>query len=97
MSAELKFNVDDLNTQANKLLTIKDELKECSESLTRNLSGLRDDWQSEAGRAFFSNYDDSWVPEIEKQCESINDLVNVIKYAAQQYETVEDEFRTISF
>lgn len=97
MSDELKFNVDDLNTQAAKLLQIKDELKDCSESLTHNLSDLRDDWQSDAGRAFFSNYDDSWVPEIEKQCESINDLANAIKFAAQQYETVEDELRVINF
>ncbi len=97
MSDELKFNVDDLKTQAQKLQQIKEDLKECSESLTKNLSDLRNDWNSAAGRAFFSKYDDSWVPEIEKQCNAINELALAVEFAANQYESVEEEFRSLSF
>ena len=97
MSNQLKFNTDDLRTQASRLENIEEDLRQCSKDLTSKLADLRKDWQSEAGRAFFNKYDDSWITEIDSQCDKIQQLAGAVKTAANTYQPVEDEFNRINF
>lgn len=95
MTDQLKFNVEDLKTQAGKLREVETSLREQAEALTKNLADLKRDWQSEAGTAFFSKYDSTWVKDIDKQCRLIERLALQIDDAAMRYGQVEDEFSRV--
>ena len=94
---ELQFNVDDLQSQAEKIRSISDNLNDAKIRLSENLDLLRSDWVSSASDTFFSMYDTTWVTHIDQYCQWLNELSDALRYAASQYEPLVDEHCRIEF
>ena len=94
-ASNLRFDLNALQNQAEKIQSVSDDLNDAKTRLSNNLETLRSDWVSSASDAFFSTYDTAWITQIEQYCQWLNELSETLSYAASQYEPLEDEYRRI--
>ncbi len=93
----LRFNLDNLQGQAEKIRSISDDLNNAKVRLSDNLELLRSNWVSDASEAFFSTYDTTWVTYIDQYCQWLNELSDILLDVASQYEPLVDEYNSIEF
>lgn len=96
MADALKFNVDDLHAQAKAIDTIRDRLQSSKNSLTSNLRIMQTEWVSDSSKKFFDQYDTSWVQYIDKYCIMLEEVSRELKYAAESYDPLTEEFNRIN-
>lgn len=96
MADHLNFSVEELQAQADKLNTIADNLQDNKNGLTTSLEGLKTDWDSDAGRTFFSTYDSDWMTKIDDYIALIREVSNALTYASGEYEDLEADFKRIN-
>lgn len=85
----LEFDTDKLSGYAGNVQDVADNLAKQQKKLTKDLAGLREDWQTDAGKAFFEKYDDAWVRQLDGYIEMLGYLVEALEFAAERYGELE--------
>lgn len=95
MADRLQFNVEDLRGEADKIAKIADDLDKCRKKLAKNLDTLKEDWVSDAATKFFGSIDGDWETAVAHYVEMLDDLATQLRFAANKYDPLEDEYRNI--
>lgn len=95
-SDNFEFDTENLRTQANKIAEIANNLESAQKDLGAGLTQLREDWQTGAGDKFFEKYDSDWVKILDNHIKLLRDLVDALKYAADNYEPVAEEYAKLT-
>ncbi|WP_455136782.1 WXG100 family type VII secretion target [Thermophilibacter sp.] len=96
MADRLQYNVDDLRAQAKKMREIARNLEEASDNLSSQLDVLKRDWVSDASTKFFNSIDGDWKTAVAHYVELLRELAKQLTFAANTYEPLVDEYRSIS-
>ncbi len=87
----LAFDTSVLRTAAQKYLSISGDLDHLSQELQSLLKELTNSaWTTEAGKAFQKMVEMDWSKALTRYCELLNTLAEILKEAANRYETLVD-------
>ena len=92
---ELAFDLDELKELSRKTETLKTDLDEQRNSLTEGLEQLRNDWQTDAGKRFFEQFDDSWKDDVEKFEDTLEVFQTILENAVDEFKDVVDKANKI--
>ncbi len=91
MGVDLKYNLDEYSTTVTKVVELKDDIKEKKENMIKSLETLRADWTTEGADAFFASIDDDWSIGIDNCVAVLEDLIDALNDAYDEYEKIETE------
>ena len=92
---ELAFDLEDLMELSGKTDILSTDLAEQRESLTNGLEQLRKDWNTDAGKRFFEQLDNSWEDEVEKFEKTLEVFKTILDNAVEEFEGVVDQANEI--
>ena len=95
MATKIKYSVADLKQQALFIDGIAQSLEKARTTLRTNLNTLKDQWVSDASTKFFSDIDTDWDTAVGHYIEMLGELAEALRYAANQYEPLEESYNGI--
>ncbi len=96
MAKKLEINLDELSTTYNLYVDKYDELSTTFTNLKTAINNLRyTDWKSAASTQYFSNFDNSWVNDMQKQLDIVGEVRDLLKDASDTYENIENKISEI--
>ena len=84
--SKVKIDIEVLASTVRTLNTCYDNFSRVYNNLNTSISTLKDSgWDTDAGREFFSNYDESWKQDMVLFLAMISELRSVLDYAWEKY------------
>lgn len=95
--ASLSFCTEELETAARNYSEIAEDLSTMKEELCKLLDALKDEgWTTNAGKAFADMVAVDWGETIDRYCDMLKTLADILTKSADQYENLmESELETI--
>lgn len=93
--ADLRFDCDDFATAITKYNEIATDLRSTKDTLVKKMADLKSCWQSDAGVAFDSFYNENWVAHVDLYVSVLEQLAELLKQASQEYKTLETKIPDI--
>lgn len=94
--ADITYDLDDLETAKKAINNLKTELDTCNANLDANLTSLKTDWVTNAGKKFFEEHKDNWSEFVEKYVKKLNGLEDMLNAVIKQYNQINDEVDKIN-
>lgn len=94
---ELKFDVGEISRMRTKLQDTSQELKTEKTNLLKEMTSLRENWKTPAGKKFLKDFDDSWVNNIDKYVTIIDAVDELLEVAYNAYQEVEAAAKKVTF
>jgi WXG100 family type VII secretion target len=63
-------------------------MRDLKSKLSTAVDGIKDGWDSKAGDAFFTKYDNEWV-------QNIKDYIDVIQHMSDNMQIADDKYQTV--
>ena len=97
MANKLEIDLDTLERTSQLYCDKYTELDTAFTNLKNAIDNLRNtDWKSAASTQYFSNYDSSWVPDMQRQVEIVEEVRDLLKDAVDTYADIESELSNIA-
>lgn len=93
--ADLKFSCDDFSSAITKYGEVATSLKSTKDTLVQKMADLKSCWQSDAGVAFESFYNDNWVAHVDLYVSVLEQLAELLQKACNEYEQLEEKIPKI--
>lgn len=93
--ADLKFSCDDFTTAIKQYGEVAESLRKTKDDLVKKMENLKACWQSDAGVAFESFYNDNWVAHVELYVSVLEQLSDLLQKAHDEYQTLEEKISKI--
>lgn len=93
--ADLKFSCDDFTTAIKQYGEVAESLQKTKDDLVKKMENLKACWQSDAGVAFESFYNDNWVAHVELYVSVLEQLSDLLQKAHDEYQTLEEKISKI--
>lgn len=93
----LSFNVNDLEKAKLKIEGFKNDLDSLKKDLSTSLDNLKEGWQTDTGKEFFTNDVEGWEDCVEKYGAKIDGLSEMLGIAIDEYKKIEDEIAQLKF
>lgn len=97
MGVDLEFDIRQLEKTINKFNATQQELLDYKTKLETQLSTLKRQWNTPAGRAFFANQELTWKTEVSKYARTIKTMSDMLTAAKSNYQQVLDEANRLDF
>lgn len=95
--AYIKYDVEEMNNVKDIYEQSAKDMEDIQTKITTMESTLREAWKSDAGRAFFANLDDEWLTRFTLYKDTLDHMAELLKSAAESYQTITDKADSISF
>ncbi len=97
MANKLEIDLDTLEKTYQLYCDKYTELDTAFTNLKNAIDTLRNtDWKSAASTQYFSNYDSSWIPDMQRQVEIVEEVRDLLKDAVDTYADIESELSNIA-
>lgn len=94
--ADLKYDTEQLALSAANYREAAETMERVKQDLKSKVDALRDvHWQSTAGEAFMSMYEDTWADSVDKYVAVLNKMAELLNRAAQDYDSVTDKLTAL--
>ncbi len=93
--ADLKFSCDDFASAIRQYNEVATSLRGTKETLVQKMADLKACWQSDAGVAFESFYNDNWVAHVDLYVSVLEQLAELLQKACDEYEILEEKIPQI--
>lgn len=90
-NSDFRYDQQVFDTAIRDYQDVKDRFQRTKDILTRCIDSLREGWQSEAGDAFFADFDDDLSPSLDKYINFLSYLIESLQSAKTQYDSVVDK------
>ena len=94
---DLRYDSDEFDAAVSRYEEAYQKFASVKSILTQCVDSLREGWQSEAGDAFFADFDDDLSPALEKYLNFVVYLKESLQAAKTQYDPVEEYARGIRY
>lgn len=89
--ATLKFDVEKLTTVKNKCDYLIKTINDLRDNLNENLTNLKNDWNTPAGKKFFAEQDTNWIERVKNYTDTADVIVKLLNKAISEYESIEEK------
>ena len=93
--ADLKFCCDDFTKAIKDYGDVAEALRKTKDDLVAKMENLKTCWQSDAGVAFESFYNDNWVAHVELYVSVLEQLSELLQKAHDEYQALEEKIADI--
>lgn len=90
-NSDFRYDQQVFDTAIRNYQDVKDQFQGTKDILTRCIDSLREGWQSDAGDAFFADFDDDLSPSLDKYINFLSYLIESLQSARMQYDSVIDK------
>lgn len=94
---ELRFDLDTLERLSQSIGSAAEDIKTTHKQVIDTLDKLRDEWNTPAGKEFFSKVEIDWSPEVDHYVEILEALQQMLQYAISEYSDVVTEAGKLTF
>lgn len=96
-NSNLRYDSDIFQTTIDQYREAKDKFEATKKVLTDCIESLRQGWQTDAGDAFFANFDDDLSPALDKYINFMDYLIESLEAAKNKYDTVVDKAEALRY
>lgn len=93
---KLEFDLDELRNMRDELRKKKDRFEDARKKLPKELSGLKKDWDTPAGRTFFREMDDDWSKQVKQYIRIVEAVLELLDGAIREYEPLQESADSLS-
>lgn len=93
--ADLKFDCEAFATAIADYKSVAESLRQTKDDLVAKMDNLKACWQSDAGTAFDSFYNDNWVSHVDLYVTVLEQLAELLQKACDEYQTLEEKIPKI--
>ena len=94
---ELKFDIDKIKSMSKKLEDTADDLNKTRNDTIQAIGELKTNWNTTAGKKFFSEVDTDWSSEVDNYIKLIKAVKELLDTASTKYALVEEAIDNIKF
>lgn len=94
--ADIIYDIDKLKAAKKSISSLKTELDTCNTNLDKNLTSLKNAWNTDAGKKFFKDHKNTWSTYVKKYVKKLNGLEKMIDAVIKQYENINDSVDKIN-
>lgn len=96
-NSDFRYDQQVFDTAIRDYQDVKNRFQRTKDILTRCIDSLREGWQSEAGDAFFADFDDDLSPSLDKYINFLSYLIESLQSAKTQYDSVVDKAASLRY
>lgn len=96
-NSDFRYDQQAFDTAINNYRDVKDRFQKTKDILTRCINSLREGWQSDAGDAFFADFDDDLSPSLDKYINFLSYLIESLQSARSQYDSIVDKASSLRY
>lgn len=97
MADTIKVDVEKIRIYASNLRTMHDELSTAKDQLIKSMEEVEQGWKGEGSKKFHELLADDWAVSVERYCELLEVLVQIMEEAAQTYEGMETQIKALKY
>lgn len=91
----LEFDIAKLKSTKKKCEDLASELKTLKDSLLKDLTNLRKEWNTPAGETFFAEQNTDWTSQVNSYVEITKAIGELLGVAISEFESLTDEAKAI--
>lgn len=95
--ADLSYDSDAFSTAIAEYTSARNSFKRIKSNMTECTDALRSGWQSDAGDAFFSSFDDDLSPALDKYINFMDYLIDILQKASAEYDPIVTEAEQLHY
>ena len=88
---DITYDIESLKRAKTSVDGLIDTLNECNTNLNTDMQDLKDAWQTDAGKKFFEEHQDTWTEYVKKYVARMNGVSNMLQKAIDYYEKINNE------
>lgn len=93
--ANITYDLSELRTAKNAIANLKSELNTCSSTLNTELSSLKRQWNTAAGKKFFDDHKDTWTTYVQQYVKKLSGIEQMIGAVIKEYEGIETDISNL--
>lgn len=93
--ADLKFDCEAFNNAITQYRSVATAMEDNKRTLIKKMDELKDSWQSDAGVAFSSFYNENWGAHVDQYVAILNQLAKLLEKARDEYAELEKQIPKI--
>lgn len=94
--ADLIYDTEKLNKAKKALDALRDDLDEDLGALDTALEDLKKGWNTEAGKTFFEDHQDTWSIYVRQYTKKLEGVSNMLLEAINEYDQVSQKVENLS-
>jgi WXG100 family type VII secretion target len=94
--ADISYDINELEKAKKAISKLKTELDTCDAQLDNNLTSLKSDWKTNAGKKFFNEHKNNWSTFVKKYVKKLDGLEKMLNAVITQYNQINDEVGKIN-
>lgn len=95
--ADLSYDSDAFSKAITEYTAARDSFDSIKNHMTECTNALRSGWQSDAGDAFFSSFDDDLSPALDKYINFMEYLIDILQKASAEYDPIVTEAEQLRY
>ena len=92
---DITYDIDKLKEAKKSIDDLVDALNNDNKLLNENLSVLKAQWKTDAGRKFFKDHKDTWTNYVKKYEKKLKGVSSMLQKAIDQYNSIDSEVKNL--
>lgn len=92
---DIIYDVDQLEAAKKSIDDLINTLDSDNLKLSEQLSDLKEEWRTDAGKEFFDNHKDTWTEYVNKYVKKLSGVSEMLQKTIEQYEQIGNEVKNL--
>lgn len=93
--ADIIYDIEKLEKAKKSIDDLINTLETDNKNLSTNLGNLKAEWQTDAGKKFFTDHKDTWSEYVKKYVKKLTGVSDMLKKAIDEYEKIGSEVKNL--